>query len=201
MSSTAVVAGVVLAAGSSSRMGRPKALLPVGDTTFVQRIVGVAASAGLAPVRVVVGGHGPLIEEACPELAPLLVVNPDPSRGQLSSLQAALGALDAEPLSGVAVFLVDHPLVRRQTVVELIGAFGATRSGIVVPAFGGRRGHPVVFGRRMFPALLAAPLERGARAVLESHPEEILELPVEDGGVLADIDTPAELHRHIGRDG
>ncbi len=201
MSARAGVAGVVLAAGASRRMGRPKALLPVDGTTFVERIVGVAVSCGLAPVYVVVGEHRPMIEEKCPALAPRLVVNPDPSRGQLSSLQTALGALGEQPLSAVTVFLVDHPLVRRTTVVRLVDAFVATGRSIVVPTVAGRRGHPVVFGRRVFPALMAAPLERGARAVLEAHPEEVVEVPVDDEGILADIDTPEELGRHIGRDG
>ncbi len=198
---SAAVAGVVLAAGASSRMGRPKALLTVDGTTFLERIVDVAASAGLAPLRVVVGEHGPAVEAACPDLAPLLVTNPDPSRGQLSSLQTALLALGAEAPAAVAVFLVDHPLVRRTSVGAIVAAFRATGHGIVVPTLGSRRGHPVLFARALFPALLAAPLERGARAVLEARPDEVLEVPVDDPGILVDIDTPAELERHVGRQG
>jgi molybdenum cofactor cytidylyltransferase len=191
-----VVTAIVLAAGESSRMGFPKALLrsPAGQI-FIARIAATMHAADLRDVIVVTGRHHDDIANAVaqdPHAPPMrLVRNPDPSRGQLSSLWTGLDACspDAE---AVVVTLVDVPMLRPSTVRQVLETWRATGAPIVRPAVGMRRGHPVVFDRRLFEELRRAPLEAGARAVVSAHYPEIVNVPVDDPGCLVDVDTPQD---------
>jgi molybdenum cofactor cytidylyltransferase len=178
-------------------MGRPKATLRIGEDTFAGRLLRALGEAGLAPIVVVAGVHAAETRAALPRDTRLLV-NPDPSRGQLSSLKIALRELaSAEPpVDAALVALVDHPAVRGETLVRLRDA-SASRA-IVVPRHRGRRGHPVVFARALFEELLEAPDALGARTVVRRDAARVLELDVDDPGVLVDVDTPAELARFRG---
>jgi len=186
-----MIGAIVLAAGSSSRMGRAKAHLPTGPLgrTFVDTITETLAETGVSAVRVVVA-HG------LPRLPQHAVVNPDPSAGMLSSVQCGLRAF-GEELDAVFIWPVDHPLVERDTVVAMIAAFRSTGAPIVVPTHGGRRGHPVLFAACVFLELLSADPSGGARTVVHAH-DDRLELAVADCGVLEDIDTPEDYARVFG---
>jgi molybdenum cofactor cytidylyltransferase len=184
------VAAVVLAAGQSRRMGFPKALLPIDDHTFVQHVVATLAASRVAASYVVLGcDHQRIVAEV--DLAPAQVVlNPDWEQGQLSSLVAGLRALPAGEYDAALMALVDHPLIDLAVVDAIIAAFEQTGQPIVLPVHDGRRGHPVLFAARLFPELLAAPADQGARAVVRTHASEVLEVPAAAPGILADIDTP-----------
>jgi molybdenum cofactor cytidylyltransferase len=186
-----VIGAIVLAAGASSRMGRPKATLTVGPDgrTFVGAIVETLVAVDITAVRVVVS---PELDGLTPEG----VANPDPSAGMLSSVQCGLRAF-RQPIDAVLVWPVDHPLVRRRTVAAMTAAFRDGDPPIVVPTFEGRRGHPVLFSARLIPELLAADPSRGAREVVHAHGDR-LELPVDDRGVIEDIDTPDDYLRLFG---
>jgi molybdenum cofactor cytidylyltransferase len=124
-------------------------------------------------------------------VAPRFVRNPDPSRGQLSSLWTGMDALrtDAEAM---LVTLVDVPMVRSGTIVRVADAWRRTRAPIVRPAIGPRHGHPVIFDRALFAELRAAPLDAGAKAVVRAHETDIVNVAVDDAGCLVDVDTPAD---------
>ena len=189
--------GLVLTAGDSSRMGTPKALLPdAHGVIFVTRILRTLHAAGLDDIVVVTGRHHEAIAQALAsaELAthPRVVRNPDPSRGQLSSLVVGMTVACTVDTPGVLVTLVDIPMIAVDTVRRVIDAWARTRAPIVRPICGGRRGHPVVFDRAVFEELRTAPLEHGARAVVRAHPHDSLDVPVEDRGCLIDVDTPEE---------
>jgi len=181
-----MIGAVVLAAGSGTRMGRPKASLIVPGTgaTFADAVLATLASAGITAVRVVVA------PDAAGSL-PGEVVNPDPARGMLSSVQAGLRALPQET-EAVLLWPVDHPLVSAATVRSLVDRFRVDAPPIVVPTLGGRRGHPALFAARVIPELLSADPSVGARAVVLAHADRV-ELPVADRGVVRDIDTPGDL--------
>ena len=181
----------MLAAGSSSRMGRPKATLTAGPggRTFVGAILETLIASGVGAVRVVVA---PELDGLTPDG----IANPDPSAGMLSSVQCGLRAF-REPLDAVLVWPVDHPLVKRETVVAMIAAYQGSDAPLVVPVIDGRRGHPVLFAARLIPELLAADPARGAREVVHAHGDRI-ELPVDDRGVIEDIDTPEDYARLFG---
>lgn len=192
-----MIVAVVLSAGESSRMGSPKALLPLGGRLFIERIVSVLERSRVGKIIVVLGHNAQEIEPKIVHLPVTIVVNRDYEQGQLSSLLAAIRSLESDKVDGILVHLVDHPLLKASLVDRMIHLFYESGKLIVVPAFGGRRGHPVIFSSRLFPELLKTPLELGAKSVVHSHRDDTLEVETEDQGVVVDIDTPEEYHRYI----
>ena len=190
----ATLIGLVLAAGRSSRMGRTKAVLPDGDgAPLVVRVVRTLGDAGLTRVLVVTAPdtHDAIeaaLKERRDRLAVTVLVNPDPDRGQLSSLLTGLDA--AGQIDGLLVTLVDVPFVSAATVAAVVEAWERTRASIVRPAIGERHGHPVIFDRALFDALRAAPLDAGAKHVVRGHEAAIVNVPVSDEGAFLDLDTP-----------
>ena len=206
-----IVPGVILAGGRSSRMGRPKALLPVDDRdTFVSRLVRTLRAAGVAEVVVVAAADGPVdairAALAAVQPAPRIVLNPDASRGQLSSLLTGLEAVDRpdrpEPgIDALLTTLVDVPLVGAATVRALLAAHARSRAPIVRPVrqADGAHGHPVIFDRSLFAALRRADPATGAKPVVRARAAEIENVPVDDPGAFRDVDTPAAYRRVFGR--
>ena len=192
--------GVILAAGDSTRMGSPKALLLTPDgTPFVTAIAATFAAAALDGIVVVTGrDHDRIVRElasAALAIVPTVVRNPDPSRGQLSSLLTAMDALVSPQTEGLVVTLVDVPMLAAATVRQVVSEWRRTRAPIVRPAIADRHGHPVVFDRRVFDALRSAPPDRGAKAVVHEYAAEVLNVPVSDEGCLVDVDTPGDYER------
>ena len=188
-------AGVILSAGESSRMGSPKALLPYRGTTFLEHLVNLLQGR-VEPLLVVLGHDADRIRAALhlpPQVRVLL--NQDYRLGQLSSLQTAIRALEGRPVSGLLVAPVDHPAVEPEVVAALLKTFAVEQPEVLVPTFEGRRGHPVIFSAPLFPELLAASLDEGARAVVRRHAAR--ELTIHDAGILADIDDPESYRRLV----
>lgn len=198
-----MVPAVVLTAGRSTRMGTPKALLPIGDTgeTFLTRIVDTVQRAGVEDVVVVVGPDSVAIENVANRVAgPLrLVRNPEPERGQLTSLLAALDVIDRPGVRAMLVTLVDLPLVTVETVRLVLEVYRRTGAPTVRPVKQGRHGHPVIFDRTLFDELRHANPHEGAKAVVHAHASGAVCVPVEDEGAFADINTPEDYVRLVGR--
>ncbi len=192
-----MLAAIILAAGDSTRMGRPKALLPDADgRPFVARLVRSFLAAGVGEIVVVTGALHTAIVEAiaqdAPPVNPHCVRNPDSSRGQLSSLWVGLDALSRSDVDGALVTPVDIPLVRSTTIRAVIDAWIRTRAPILRPAVGERHGHPVLFDGAVFEALRHASLADGARAVVRANLDQVVNVEVDDEGCLVDVDTPAD---------
>ncbi len=182
-----MIAAVVLAAGASSRMGSPKALLEAAGETFIDRLIGVFA-VHCAPVVTVLGYQAETIRAGMRRAHETnIVVNPRPEKGQLSSLQCGFAAV---PEEAEAVFFtpVDHPGIRAATLAALIDAFRSTGARAVVPAYHGRHGHPVLCSRELVAELAALPA--GARARDAVHSPGAVYVKVEDAGTVQDIDDP-----------
>jgi molybdenum cofactor cytidylyltransferase len=181
-------------------MGSPKALLPSPDgRPFVTRIVQTLQEAGIVDLVVVTGrDHDALVEVLSrgPSV-PLIVRNPEPSRGQLSSLLIGMDAVVRPDTEAILVTLVDVPMVAVSTVTRVVTAWERTRAPIVRPAIGDRHGHPVIFDRALFAALRGAPLDAGAKSVVRAHENDLVNVPVDDEGCLVDLDTPEEYKRLI----
>jgi molybdenum cofactor cytidylyltransferase len=191
------VAAIVLAAGESSRMGRSKPLLPIdGGETFLGHVLSEIQASRVERTIVVLGYHPEVVLEAMPEVRPLAVVNDNYPQGQLSSLHVGLRAVQAEA-DAILMCLADHPFITREVMDALIQAYDRTHRPIVIPTYGGGRGHPTLFGEAVFTELLEAPLDQGARVVVRAHAEDVLELPTEEIGVLADIDTPQQYEQWL----
>ena len=193
-----MIVAVVLSAGESSRMGEPKALLTIDGQTFIERIVGALKQSGLERIIVVLGFNAAEMRRKIEHLAVEIVVNPDYKQGQLSSLQAAIRHLESDNnCEAMLVHLVDHPYIDPVLVGVLIERFNETKKLIIVPRHQGKRGHPVIFSRSLFAELLDAPMDQGAKAVVNAHRDETLEIDTEDIGITLDIDTPELYRQHV----
>lgn len=193
-----MIVAVVLSAGESSRMGRPKALLPIDGQTFIEKIVGALKKSSVAKVIVVLGHNADEMRRRIQHLPIEILVNPDYKLGQLSSLQVAIRSLEKEAdCDGMLVHLVDHPYVNTQLLESMIKLCEETAKLIIVPRYNGKRGHPVIFSRKLFKELLAAPMDQGAKAVVDAHRADTLEIDTEDEGITLDIDTPELYRQHV----
>jgi len=198
------VAAILLAAGASRRMGTPKALLPVPPTgePLVARVASALAGGGASPVLIVVapGEAGKAVAAASPESVP--VVNAEPGRGMLSSVQAGLRALLnlRTPPGAFLVCPCDMPGLEpahARCVVEAYGRGGAAR--IIAPTFGGKRGHPTLFAASLADEILALdPTEFGLNEILKRFAAAVAEVPAPGEAVLRDADTPEEWRRLTG---
>ncbi len=187
-------AGVVLAAGSGTRLGGvAKALLRAGDRTYLRAIVETLRTVGCSDAIVVVGQ--PFLETVVAEARALgarTIVNPDPARGMASSIALGFAALADIPPEIEAAWLwpVDHPDVSTATLRALIAALGD--HDVARPSCDGRRGHPPLIAHRAWPRLAACDrVDGGARAVLAKL--DGVDVAVHDRGVVLDIDTPADV--------
>jgi CTP:molybdopterin cytidylyltransferase MocA len=181
-------------------MGTAKAGLVHEGRTFLAHVVGALRAAGIEEVLVVSGSAHDAVLAALPSGDDARVLrNPDPERGQLSSLKLALAELTARGPSradAAVMALIDHPAVQPATVAQLIDAWAAApRAAIAVPVFDGRRGHPVLFAAAVWDELLATPDALGARAVVHLDASRVRAVPVDDPGVRVDVDTPEDLLR------
>jgi molybdenum cofactor cytidylyltransferase len=199
-----MIVAAILSAGESSRMGRPKALLPIDGVRFIEKIVTSLRSTRVGKIMVVLGHNAAAIRQRISDLQVDLVLNPDYKQGQLSSLAAAIRSIEAandvERVDGILVHLVDHPYINADLVNSMIDRFYETKKLIVVPRYQDRRGHPVIFSKALFGELLATPLDRGAKAVVHAHRDDTLEIDTNDEGAIIDIDTPEEYRRYVKGD-
>ena len=193
-----MISAVILSAGESSRMGQPKALLPIDGQTFIEKIVGALREAQVGKVIVVLGHDAEEMRRRIEHLPVEILVNPNYKLGQLSSLQIAVRRLEADgDCDGMLVHLVDHPYIDAKLVKVMIERFYDGGKLIVVPRHGNKRGHPVIFSCKLFGELLAAPMDQGAKAVVNAHRDDTLEIDTQDSGVTVDIDTPELYRQHV----
>lgn len=186
--------GVILAAGESSRMGQDKALLPWRGETFLTAAIN-ALSPWTDMVIVVAGKNAPALTEAVDATGAFLVVNPNPERGQFSSLQVGLQEVLSRGRDAAIVTLVDRPPAAPETIRSLRSAFVASSSWAVVPEHGGQHGHPIVIGREMIEVFLKAPAAATARDVEHQQQAHIVYVHVDDPAVVANVDTPEGYQR------
>ena len=195
-----MLAAVILSAGASSRMGRPKALLPYREGTFLEHLIEVTRDPRIGVTRVVLGAGADVIRTVASLDPSVVVLNPNWEQGQLSSIRAGLRSLEGIDVDGIILCPVDHPLVSARLVSDLVERFYLNKKAIVLPTYNTRRGHPVIFSKTLFGELLAAPEEKGARAVVWSHAGDILEAPTDEEGVVLNINDPDMLRRAVGPD-
>ena len=202
MARSASMCGVILAAGASTRMGRDKALLPwppvaahelAPTQTFLS--AAIRSFAPYTDLVIVVAGENELnLLPIVYAEAGFLVRNPDPSRGQFSSLQIGLQEVMNRGRDTALVTLVDRPPAQSVTIEKIRDAFVAAANEVwsVVPEFSGRHGHPVIFARQLIHEFLSAPASATARDVEHQHQSHVRYIPVSDPYVTANIDTPED---------
>lgn len=184
------VAGLVMAAGRSSRMGANKLLMDDGGKLIVARVVEQALAADLAEIVVVTGHQEAEVRTALAGQKVRFVSCPDYADGMSASLRSGLKALTADA-DAALILLGDMPRVGTTLLRRMIAAFNPTEGrAIIVPAFQGKRGNPVLWDRRFFGAMTELAGDVGARHLIGEHAELVTEIEAEDGGIFLDIDTP-----------
>jgi molybdenum cofactor cytidylyltransferase len=194
------VAAVVLAAGGSTRMGKPKQLLMVRGRPMLRRVSEAVCAIGMEQVVVVVGAHRDAVMKALDGLSVAVVVNEDWFCGLSSSLRAGIGALRPE-IEAALVVLADQPALTPEFLSTLVDRYRATGAPIVAPVHEGQRGNPVLFDRALFPELMAVEGDRGGKQLLKRHEREVEQVETMDPAVLMDIDTWQDYERLTERCG
>ena len=189
-----MISAILLAAGESRRMGRPKQLLAWQGKTLLLHILETLLGSDADEVILVLGHEADRIRESLPPLPITITINPDYRQGMASSLRRGLLAMDPGS-EAFLLCLADQPGIGPEIMNTIIRAFRQAdpRRGIVRPVFRGRRGHPVLIGAQYLKeALRLLEGDVGARQILLNHPEDILDVEMQGDAVLKDIDTPEE---------
>ena len=189
------IAAIVLAAGSSSRMGTAKQLLRVGSTTLLRRSVEQAIASNVRATFVMVGAEAEKMREELRGLPVTIVDNSRWPEGLGTSIATAIAAVEREvpPFDAVVLLTCDQPHVSGSTIDRLIATHGAAAAPLVAAAYAETIGIPALFARKYFGALRELPANRGAKEILMHHRDDVV--PVEFEAAAVDVDTPADYER------
>ena len=195
-----MIAAIILAAGASRRMGQPKMLLPFGRSTVLETVIANVLASPAERTVVVLGAHRSRLAPLVRRYPVEIVVNPEPARGMLSSIQVGLRTLPRTP---GAVFIMpgDHPAVPAAVFSALAEARVQSGRGLIVPVHGGRGGHPLLLDLRYRGEVGRLDFGIGLRGLLALYPEDILRLETDEAGVLLDLDRPEDCRRATGARG
>ncbi|HET8888483.1 MAG TPA: NTP transferase domain-containing protein [Candidatus Angelobacter sp.] len=185
------VSAVVLAAGASRRLGTPKQLLRIGGETILERTLKNVRASSAAEIVLVLGHAAESVENAVSTEQIKVVRNPDYQQGMGTSLRTGLAAISADAGAALIV-LADQPFVRPETLNELIACHQESKPQIIIPMYQGFRGNPVLLDRSVFEEVKGLNGDVGCRAIFGDHTEGICKLPVDDAGILLDIDSRSD---------
>jgi molybdenum cofactor cytidylyltransferase len=192
------IPAIVLAAGASTRLGRPKQLLrfaAFGGETLLDRSVDLARAAGAAPIFVILGAHADEIHLECELLDCILVRNEAWAEGMASSLRVGIAAVleNAPAAAGAMVLVCDQPGLSAEYLIRLLNAHNEDGNRIAASRYAGRTGVPAIFPRALFPALLELQGDQGARALLQQPGEAVHAIDFPGGEF--DLDSPEDIAR------
>jgi len=191
-----MVTAIVLAAGKSERMGQNKLLLPFGSKRVIEHTVDQLVASIVDAIVVVLGSKATEIKEIIGLRPVKTVYNPDYANGMSTSLSIGLQAISGG-VSHVLVVLGDQPLVRSNTYDLLITKAQTNNKGLFVPTFQGKRGNPIVIASKFFNEVLRQSGDIGGRELLINKADEVMEVPVDDMGVLININTDDEYQKRL----
>jgi molybdenum cofactor cytidylyltransferase len=182
-----MVSAILLGAGESKRMGKNKLLLPWGKKTIFEHCLETLLRSEVEEVIVVINDRLKAFIHPIHTKKVKVIINPHYKRGMSTSIRQGVQAM-APGSEGVLIALGDQPFIKTRTINAMIKAFAQGRKGILIPSFRGRRGNPVIFHRRFRRELLKLKGDVGGKSIIEMHPGEIVEIPLESEGVVKDID-------------
>ena len=183
-----LISTIILAAGESRRMDKPKQLLPLGKTTILEQTIDNYLNSEVHDVVVVLGYRAEEIVSLITKRPVRVAVNSAYREGMSTSIVAGL-SLISDNAQGIMFALADQPFVDSQTINRLVESFGACDKSIIVPTYQGRRGHPVIFSIKYKEELLSLKGDIGGREIIHRHPGVVLEVAVNCEGICVDIDT------------
>lgn len=182
---------VVLAAGESKRMGRPKQLLPFGGRTVIETALRHIVASAVDKTLVVLGANRERIEAVIKDLPVEMTVNPDFRAGMLSSAQWGIRRLPAAARAAL-IFLADQPWIRAGTINRVIDEYGRTNKGLVLPVYGNSGGHPLLVDLKYRLEIEDLSPTAGLRELLSRHPEDVRRVEIDDPDILRDMDNPSD---------
>lgn len=193
------LSAVILAAGESRRMGRPKQLLPFGEGTILERVVDTLRAAGVGEILVVLGHLAERVRVVLGQRPVTIVVNESYREGMLSSVQCGLRAIGGDQ-KAVLFALGDQPHIESQVVREVMSAYRTGEAGIVIPRYAGKNGHPIIINvPRYREAILNLPAHVGLNALMQKHADDVRYLDVATEDIIRDIDVPEDYTRELAR--
>jgi molybdenum cofactor cytidylyltransferase len=192
-----MISAILLAAGKSQRMGKPKQLMPFGQSTIVEQAIDNLLGSAVDEVIVVVGYRAKEVTKTIAAKSVKIMFNPNYQQGMSTSIIAGLILVDPKS-QAVMLALGDQPLVDSQTINRLIDEFYNHGKGIAIPTYQGRRGHPITFAIKYKQKLLELKGDVGGREIIKDHPGDILEVAVDSESVISDIDTRADYRSQLG---
>ncbi len=187
---------IILAAGSSSRMGTQKLLLPFGETTIIETVIQNVLESRIESAMVVLGADRERVSKTIGPLPVKRCYNKAFASGMLSSIICGFMALPADT-GAVLVFLGDQPRITPEITNHIITAYHESRQGIVVPVINQRRGHPLLVDFKYRPQILKLDPDKGLRSLMRLFPEDLLEVDTNEPGILLDIDTRKDYNNTI----
>lgn len=193
MTNHAPIDGIVLAAGRSSRMGRPKGLLQAEEGTFLGRAIRLLLGGGCRAVIAVLAVDDEAGADEALRAGAVVVRNPDPDSEPVASVRAGLQA--TADAGAVLVLPVDYPLIGMRTISALVHAWRSAARPIVLPQHEGETGHPVLIAHELFDEILAGDLPEGLHTLIRRHADDVVPVRVPDAGIHADVNTPEEYAR------
>jgi len=193
-----MISAIVLAAGESKRMGQNKLLLPWQGKTILEGVLDALLNSQVEEVILVLGHEAERIREKVPAQKIKIVINSDYKKGMSTSIRQGLRALD-EKAKAFLIVLADQPKIDEEILDRLVREFQRVypEKNIVLPAYRGLRGHPVLFSVKYLEEALRLEGDVGCRQILVDHPEDILTVQVNTEAVLFDIDTPEEYEKYL----
>jgi len=183
-----MISAIVLAAGQAARFGECKQLIRLGDKTLIEHVLATVSASKVENILVVLGAHAAEIQRRVKFGRERVVMNPDYAKGMSTSIHAGLHALDPETDAAMIV-LADQPFVMAETLNRLVDEYRERKALAVIPTYRGARGNPVLIDRALFPDMLELRGDVGFRAVLARRPADVVLIPVDDVGVVTDLDT------------
>lgn len=193
-----MISAIFLAAGESKRMGKPKLLLPFNDSTILEQSVDNLLNSRVDEVIVVVGNRAREMTEKLAKRPVKIVVNPAYREGMSTSIVKGLSMVDRKTLA-IMLVLADQPLIDKETINKLIETFLSHDKGIAIPAYQGKRGHPIIFSAKYKEELQELKGDAGGRQIIRGHPDDVLEVAVNSPSINIDIDTTENYHSYIGQ--
>jgi molybdenum cofactor cytidylyltransferase len=191
-------AGIILAAGESTRFGSPKQLLQLKDRCLVEWVLDAALASELSRIILVLGYAHQEIQKALGKKlrhAKLQIeINPHFQKGQSHSLQVGLSSV-ISAFPAVMFLLADQPLVDAAVINCLLNKFWSADKDICVPAFRGKRGNPSIFSQKFYRHIMKIKGDIGARQIIKTHPERVLEIEIKDPLLFSDVDTPEDFEK------
>lgn len=182
------ISAIVLAAGESRRMGRPKMLLPFRGITMIEQVIKGIRSAGIEKILVVIGAEKEKLSLLLQKISVNFCENNNYREGMLSSVMCGVRNLPQET-AAMLVFPGDEPLINPSTTTKVIETYISSGKGIVIPVYQGKRGHPLLVDSKYFQEILMLDSSVGLRSLASSHQDDLVEIETDDPGILKDFDT------------